>query len=69
MVSGLQLEKLLSRSEKRVELRPEGQTCWVVNLSKKVLTPGQEEISKKVLNFAPVPTSFCCRTLLQVWSR
>ena len=41
-----------------MELRPEGQARWVVNLSKRALTSGQEEVLKKGLNFAPVPTSF-----------
>ena len=41
-----------------VELHPEGQARWVVNLSKRALTPSQEEILKKGLNFAPLPTSF-----------
>ena len=52
------LETLLSRNKKKVELRPEGQAHWVVNLSKQALTPSQEEVLKKGLNFAPVPTSF-----------
>ena len=52
------LDALLSRSKKKVELRPEGQARWVVNLSKRALTSSQEEVLKKGLNFAPVPTSF-----------
>ena len=48
------LEKLLSRS-KKTELGTEGQACC---LSKRILTPSQEEIFKKGLNFAPIPTSF-----------
>ena len=51
------LEALLSRS-KKLELCPEGQAHWVVNLSKHNLTPSQEEVLKIGLNFAPVPTKF-----------
>ena len=50
------LETLLSRSKKKVELRPEGQARWVVNLSKRTLTPSKEEVLQKGLNFAPAPT-------------
>ena len=52
------LEVLLSRSKKKLELWPEGQARWVVNLSKHNLTPSQEEVLKMGLNFAPVPTKF-----------
>ena len=52
------LEGLLSRSKKKLELRPEGQARWVVNLSKRNHTPSQEEILRMGLNFAPVPTRF-----------
>ena len=60
------LETLLSRSKKKVELRPEGQARWVVNLSKRTLTSSQEEVLQKGLNFAPAPASFRCRIL---WRR
>ena len=45
------------QKKKSIELRPEGQARWVVNLSNKVLTSGQEAVLKLGLNFAPVPTS------------
>ena len=45
------------QKKKSIELRPEGHARWVVNLSRKVLTSGQEEVLKLGLNFAPVPTS------------
>ena len=47
--------KLLSRSKKKTDLLPEGQARWIVNLSKRILSPSQEEILKKGLKFAPVP--------------
>ena len=52
------LEAFLSRSKKKLELHPEGQACWVVNLCKRNLTPSQEEMLKMGLNFAPVPMNF-----------
>ena len=52
------LEALPGRSKNKVELRPEGQARWVVNLSKRALTTDQEEVLTKGLNFVPVPTSF-----------
>ena len=53
------LKLLMDRQKhKSIELRPEGQARWVVNLSDKVLTSGQEEVLKLGLNFAPVPTKF-----------
>ena len=52
------LQLLMDRQKKKsIELRPEGQARWVVNLSDKVLMSGQEEVLKLGLNFAPVPTS------------
>ena len=45
----------MSRSKKNIELRPEEQARWVVNLSKCSLTPSQEEVLKMGLNF---PTKF-----------
>ena len=44
------LEALLSRSKKKLELRPEGQARWVVNRS---LTPSQEEWALTLLQFPP----------------
>lgn len=52
------LEMLLSRSKKKVKLCPKGQVHWVVNLSKRALTPCQERVVQKGLNFAPAPSSF-----------
>ena len=63
------LESLLSRSKKNVDLRPEGQARWVVNLPKRSLTPSQEEVLKKVLTLHQSPQVFRCRILLHVWKK
>ena len=53
------LKLLMDRKKRKsIELRPEGHTCWVVNLSGKTLTSSQEELLKLGLNFAPVPTKY-----------
>ena len=40
------------------ELHPEGHDRWVINLTKRILTPNQQEILRMGLNFAPVPIKF-----------
>ena len=48
----------MKRKQKQPELCPEGRDRWVVNLTKRDLTPHQQEVLRMGLKIAPVPTKF-----------